>query len=97
MEEALKKVSFRLEESTVDLVARSQFRGGVTADPPDFRRPTQAMEECRDARRTGRLDDLWRDFRNASRTLRRKPGFVAVARCTLALGIGATTLMFHGD
>jgi predicted permease len=40
------------------------------------------------------LDDLRRDVLYALRTLRRNPGFAAVAVVTLALGIGATTAVF---
>ena len=40
------------------------------------------------------LDSVLRDLRFALRTMSQRPGFVAVALITLALGIGATTVMF---
>src|SRR5438874_1618934 len=40
------------------------------------------------------LQDLFHDIRYAVRTLRQRPGFVVVALLTLALGTGATTVMF---
>jgi predicted permease len=96
MEEQLdKELRFHLEEHAADLMAH-----GITAN--EARRqarlalggPEQVKEGCRDARGTRWLEDLAQDFRYAVRGLRRLPAFTAVALTTLALGIGATTLMF---
>src|ERR1700728_1363686 len=96
MEEQLEKeLRFHIDQHTADLIAR-----GYQAD--EARRearialggPDQVKEECRDARGTRWLEDLLQDFRYTLRTLRHKPGFAAVTLCTLALGIGATTVMF---
>jgi len=44
------------------------------------------------ANRAGR--DIWRDLHYGLRQLRKSPGFAAVAILTLAVGIGATTVIF---
>jgi predicted permease len=96
LEEQLdKELRFHLDQHAADLIARG-------LDPSEARRqarltlggPEQVKEECRDARGTRWLEDLSQDFRYALRTLRQRPGFAAVTLCTLALGIGATTVMF---
>jgi predicted permease len=96
MEDRLEQeLRFHLDQHTADLIAHGHR-------PEDAQRqarleiggPEQVKEECRDARGARWLEDLLQDFRYALRTLRQRSGFAAVTLCTLALGIGATTVMF---
>lgn len=54
----------------------------------------QLQEECRDMRRVNFVEDLLRDLGYAGRSLRRSPGFAALAVLIMALGIGANTAVF---
>ena len=89
------EIAFHIETRARDLVARGMS--------PDVARRTARIEfgsverykeEVRGARGLRLFDEAAADFLSGVRALRRAPGFTAAAVLSLALGIGANTLVF---
>src|SRR5215472_3497833 len=89
------ELRFHLEQRVRDFVA-----SGLS--PQEARRRAnlafggleQVKEECREARFESHIEDLLRDIQYAFRSLAKDRRFALVAVFALALGIGATTVMF---
>ncbi len=60
----------------------------------EFGGVARVRDDARDVRGLGAVEDVVRDLRHAVRSLRRTPGYAAVALLTLALGIGVTTAVY---
>lgn len=89
------ELRFHVEQKTLDLTAEgTDPEQARTVALRSFGGVDKTKEECRDMRGTNLIESCWQDLRYAVRNLFKDRRFAAVAIFALALGIGASTVVF---
>lgn len=93
--EVADEIRFHIEARTAHLVAEGIEEAEARRRARlEFGSIERYKEEVRGARGLGLVDEMRADLRAGLRGLRRTPGFTLAAGLSLALGIGANTLVF---
>ncbi|MGH9616866.1 MAG: ADOP family duplicated permease [Acidobacteriaceae bacterium] len=89
------ELQFHLQQQIAENMAAGMDQDEArSAALRSFGNPTLLREQARSKWSWGWLEKFLRDLRYGVRTLRRSPGFTAIAILVMALGIGATASLF---